>query len=92
MGRHIVITHCFFIFGIIVTFTGVFLITFANTDDDSDKSYRSSERSQHGASGELVEAELEGLLGEERQQVDRGVDVTALLRGLGGPRFLSSEL
>jgi len=45
---------------------------------DHHVSTGSSERSQHGASGELVEAELEGLLGEERQQVDRGVDVTGI--------------
>lgn len=80
-----------FLVGIIITFTGVFLITFA--DKEEDRSYRSEVF--RGVPEELAVAEREGLLPSEdpaRQQFEMPHQADGKQARGAGPRFLASEL
>ena len=97
-----------FLFGIVVTFAGVFLITFAKHEDSGrrgsgagNREYLSREGSAH-RDAELADAEREGLLSEAPFDTHSGLQIPPLLpsprhqhdlAGRGaGPRFLASEL
>ena len=82
----------FFVIGIFITFSGVFLITFG--DRDEDKSYRSE--ACRGVPDELAAAEREGLLQsddpEGQFEMPHRADGRSSSSRDMGPRFLSSEL
>ena len=97
-----------FLFGIVVTFAGVFLITFAKHEDSGrrgsgagNREYLSREGSTH-RDAELADAEREGLLSEAPFDTHSRLQIPPLLpsprhqhdlAGRGaGPRFLASEL
>lgn len=84
-----------FLFGIAVTFSGVFFITFANKDEDQRQR---GEALLAAHEDEMYVAECQGLLTShdlERQQMDdsrEGAGAGQRATRGSGPRFLASEL